>query len=71
MDGFHQAVEAVERNQHGIRCIAARNDGEVRIIDDVIDDLLQVVAGIREIDYAHGNTSCAIYCTSLAIMNAN
>ncbi|MCY1187117.1 hypothetical protein D9M73_280600 [compost metagenome] len=59
MDGFHQAVEAVERKQHGVRRIATGNNGEVRVVYDVIDDFLQVVAGIRETDYTHDGTSCA------------
>jgi len=50
MDGFHQAVEAIERKQHGIRRISTRNHDEILATDNIFDELLQVVVGIGEKD---------------------
>jgi hypothetical protein len=33
MDGFHQAVEGVQRHQHGIRRVAPGNDRVIGVID--------------------------------------
>ena len=46
MDGLHEAVEGVQRPQHGVRSIAPGDHRVVGVVDHLIDDGIQTVAGI-------------------------
>ena len=55
VDGFHPAVERIERHHHGIGGIAPGDHRHVRIFDHAVDDLFEVVASVREADDLHGH----------------
>lgn len=53
MYSFYQAGVVIERHDNCIRRITARDDGNIRIFNDLVDHGPETVSRIRKVDYSH------------------
>jgi hypothetical protein len=50
---LHEAAVVIEGHHDRIRCIAARDDGDVSILNHLVDNSPQTVASIGKVDDSH------------------